>query len=40
VVHALRQRGAPNALVSVLENVPVTEFQSLEDLMQSLPVLT
>ncbi len=40
VVHALRQRGAPNALVAIMENVPVTEFQSLEDLLQSLPVLT
>ncbi len=40
VVHALRQRGAPNDMVAMLENVPVTEFQSIDHLLQSLPELT
>jgi hypothetical protein len=37
VVHAVRQKGAPNDLVAMLENVPVTEFRSLDHLLLSLP---
>ncbi len=40
VVHAARKAGAPNGLVAILENVPVTEFQSLDHLLQSLPEMT
>ncbi len=39
-VHAIRQEGAPNDLVAIMENVPVTEFQSLDHLLQSLPEMT
>ena len=40
VVHAARQKGAPNDVVAMLENVPVTEFRSLDHLLQSLPEMT
>jgi hypothetical protein len=39
-VHAVRQKGAPNDVVALLENVPVTEFRSLDHLLQSLPEMT
>jgi hypothetical protein len=39
-VHAARQKGAPNDIVALLENVPVTQFQSLDHLLQSLPEMT
>ncbi len=35
VIHAARRSGAPNDLVSVLENLPVTRFDSLEHLLQT-----
>jgi len=40
VVHAARKNGAPNGVVNMLENVPVTEFRSLDHLLESLPQLT
>jgi hypothetical protein len=39
-VRAARQKGAANDIVALLENVPVTEFQSLDHLLQSLPAMT
>ena len=35
VVHAVRQGGAPNTVVSQLEAIPQTEFQSLDQLKQA-----
>jgi hypothetical protein len=40
LMHAVRQKGAPNDLVAMLENVPVTEFRSLDHLLLSLPEMT
>ncbi len=34
VVHAARQHGAANEVVAVLEQLPVTQFRSLEQLLQ------
>ena len=39
VVHAARQKGAPNDIVAILENLPVTEFQNAEHVLQTLPEL-
>lgn len=33
VVHAARRAQAPNELVAVLERLPLTEFQSLDELI-------
>ncbi len=35
VVHAARRAKAPNEIVAVLERLPLTEFQSLDELTQA-----
>jgi hypothetical protein len=35
VVHAVRQAGAPDTVVTQLEAIPVTEFHSLDQLRQA-----
>jgi hypothetical protein len=35
VVHAARQRGAPNDVVAFLQQIPITEFQTMEELLEA-----
>jgi len=35
VVHAARQQGAPNDVVAVLQQIPITEFKTMEEVLEA-----
>lgn len=39
LIHAARKNGAPNDIVSSIEQIPVNEFRDMEQLLQAYPHL-